>query len=202
MDQAKIRLSPKEMELVTSGDWILTKNQIIEKVKSLLALVMDDQMKQLQLHKSGLAPELIESTPKISKGENYRGLPYLILDYPRVFRKENTCAIRTMFWWGHFISITLHLSGESKSRYETRIISHLPSLSDNDFYISMSKNEWDHHFEGLNYVPVSSITGDIDKKMSELKFIKLARRIPLQQWDEIPGILSRNYALMLELLVD
>ena len=63
MDQAKIRLSPKEMELVTSGDWILTKNQIIEKVKSLLVLVMDNQMKQLQLHKSGLAPELIESTP-------------------------------------------------------------------------------------------------------------------------------------------
>ena len=54
---------------------------------------------------------IVQSTPKIAKGENYLQLPYVLLDYPRCFDKENIFAIRTMFWWGNFFSITLHLSG-------------------------------------------------------------------------------------------
>ena len=34
MNTAKIRLSPKEMELVRNADWILTKNHIIQKAKT------------------------------------------------------------------------------------------------------------------------------------------------------------------------
>ena len=31
---------------------------------------------------------------------------------PAVFSKENIFAIRTMFWWGNFFSISLHVSGK------------------------------------------------------------------------------------------
>ena len=70
-------------------------------------------------------PEVIKtSTPKISKGENYKDLPYVMLDYPRCFQKEKTIAIRTFFWWGNFFSINLQLSGEYKEQA-------LPSLQSN-----------------------------------------------------------------------
>ena len=64
----------------------------------------------------------LNSSPKISKGENYKGLPWLVLDYPRYFNKEDIFAIRTLFWWGNFFSITLHISGKYKMRYEKKII--------------------------------------------------------------------------------
>jgi hypothetical protein len=51
---------------------------------------------------------------KISRGENYQLLPYIILDYPSYFSRNNIFAVRTMFWWGNFFSITLHLSGDHK----------------------------------------------------------------------------------------
>src|SRR6185369_14445953 len=111
MDEAKIRLSQKELELVSNTEWILTKNEVITKAKLLLGSVLDEQIKWLSHHKLILPSEIKESSPKISKGENYRGLPYMVLDHPRRFDKEDVFAIRTLFWWGNFFSTTLQLSG-------------------------------------------------------------------------------------------
>src|SRR5438105_15186190 len=119
MDRAKIRLSSKEMELVTNADWILTKNTIIEKTKILFGELQEVMTSTFN---PVAANDYTRVPPKISKGENYRGLPYLILDYPRLFEKENILAIRTMFWWGNFFSITLHLAGSYKKQHEEKCI--------------------------------------------------------------------------------
>ena len=65
----------------------------------------------IQVQSLRLPEAVIQSSPKITRGENYQLLPYVILDYPRCFQKEQVFAIRTMFWWGKGISITLHVSG-------------------------------------------------------------------------------------------
>ena len=49
---------------------------------------------------------------KISRGENYRGLPYLILDYPAYFSQKDIFAFRTMFWWGHFFQCRTTSTGD------------------------------------------------------------------------------------------
>lgn len=101
MDEAKIRLSAPEMELVKDAGWILTKNGILEKVSHLLGSIQQSYQLQLQ-QVSSLPPEILASAPKISRGENYKGLPWLVLDYPRCFGQQDVFAMRTMFWWGPF----------------------------------------------------------------------------------------------------
>ena len=64
-----------------------------------------------------LPEEVLIQSPKISRGENYNGLPYVMLDYPRCFGKEDVFAMRTMFWWGNFFSITWHLKGKYSKEY-------------------------------------------------------------------------------------
>ena len=108
MDTPKIRLSKEEEALINRTDWILTKNHILQKVKQLFSNLQSRQHLILQGMLS-LQPEIVNSSPKISKGENYKGLPWLVLDYPRLFEKESFFAIRTLFWWGNFFSTTLHL---------------------------------------------------------------------------------------------
>ena len=98
MNPAKIRLSPNEMELVTNADWILTKNGIMRKAWHLLEGLQEYQKNLVSTYQKELPSEALRIPAKISKGENYRGLPYLVLDYPRFFEKENAFAIRTMFW--------------------------------------------------------------------------------------------------------
>ena len=87
-----------------------------------------------------------EKSGKISKGENYLGLPYAILDYPAIFKKENVFAIRTMFWWGNFFSITLHISGRKRMR-EINISKLVENLREKNFLFCINKKEWEHNFD-------------------------------------------------------
>jgi hypothetical protein len=172
MDAAKISLSAKELQLVTNAYWILTKNHIIEKVKSLLASLQQQQQALLKKNAFTLPKEAAKSSPKISKGENYKGLPYLVLDYPRYFDKENIFAIRTMFWWGNFFSCTLHLSGRYKKDAVAKLISSRSALIKNDFFICVSDNQWEHHFENDNYAGINSISKKgFEKMIMEKSFI-------------------------------
>jgi hypothetical protein len=82
-DHSKIQLSLFEMDLVNNADWILTKNGIIQKAKQLLLDLREKQQAHLQLQSPYIPAEVLKPSPKISKGENYQGLPYLILDFPR-----------------------------------------------------------------------------------------------------------------------
>ena len=156
MDTAKIRLSSEEEALVATADWILTKNRVIQKINLLLSTVQTSQQQLLQPI-AIFGDEILKSSLKISKGENYKGLPWLVLDYPRYFNKEDVFAIRTLFWWGNFFSITLHLSGNYKTKYEKRIIDSFESLKREYFSVCINEDQWEHHFETTNYLPVHDL---------------------------------------------
>ena len=201
MNEAKIRLSPKEQELVNNADWILTKNSLLLKVRGLLAALQEKQQEYLQSHWSHLSEEMGTASPKISKGENYKGLPYLVLDFPRFFERENIFAIRTMFWWGNFFSITLHLSGRPKKMFEEKIIIAYPFLKEKGFYYCVHDNPWEHHFELNNYGKVGEISkGDFENSVREKSFVKLAQKIPLARWEDAPGALFGYFKQFIEMM--
>jgi hypothetical protein len=183
MDKAKIRLSKEEQELVNNAGWILTKNGIIQKAKLLLEQVRNDQQAFIESHAGLLPEEVVQIPPKISRGENYRGLPWLMLDYPRHFERHNHFAIRSMFWWGNFFSSTLHLSGTYKKRYEVRLQEYV-SRPGNDWFICINENEWEHHLEADNYLPLESMDPSrIREYFYQKEFIKLTKTYPLTRWD-------------------
>lgn len=201
MNPAKIRLSATELELITNADWILTKNAILQKVKNILEALQAEQQDYLAKEKINFPAEFIAPLPKISKGENYKGLPYLVLDHPRYFDKENVFAIRTLFWWGNFFSITLHLSGHCKELFQQQLINAYSVFADSDFFLCINDDQWEHHFEKDNYTPVKEITSrEFEQLLSKKPFIKLAQKYPLQQWDEIPHLLFTEFRKTMEIV--
>ena len=201
MNAAKIRLSQKEMELINNSGWILTKNGILKKTKLLLENLQVLQQQYFQSHTVCLPEEVLQSLPKISKGENYKGLPYLILDYPRYFNKENICAIRIMFWWGNFFSSTLHLSGRYKLHFSPKIIASYPSLKEKDFFFCIQENEWEHDFEKHNYLPLFEMSKhDFETAIQKKSFIKLAKKIPIQEWDDAQEKLLDYFKQIIEMM--
>lgn len=201
MNPAKIRLSATELELVTNADWILTKNAILQKVKNILEVLQAEQQEYLAKEEINFPAEFIASLPKISKGENYKGLPYLVLDHPRYFDKENVFAIRTLFWWGNFFSITLHLSGRCKELFQHQLINAYSLFADTDFFLCISDDQWEHHFEKDNYKLVKEITSrEFEQLISNKSFVKLAQKYPLQLWDEIPHRLFTEFRKTMEIV--
>lgn len=201
MSKAKIGLSQKERELVIDATFILTKNAILEKVKYFLLEVQEKQENFFHHPQLFIADDYKKKSPKISKGENYKGLPYLMLDYPRIFNNSTIFAIRIMFWWGNFFSLTLHLSGDYKKRFEAKIAAGFSTLKENNFSCCVNDDQWQHDFETGNYIPLTQLDKDaFEKIIREKSFIKLATKTPLHLWDDAPDILFNDFKKIIEIV--
>ncbi|HEY5393669.1 MAG TPA: hypothetical protein VIJ57_16210 [Hanamia sp.] len=198
-NEAKIRLSAFEMELVTNTEWILAKQLIIEKVYHLFGGLNEDFKRIIAEEKRFFIPELQKRNGKISKGENYKGLPYIILDYPALFSKENIFAVRTLFWWGNYFSISFHLSGKYFGRMcqSPTIFSF---LKDNEFSVCINEDEWQHDFDEFNYVNINKLGDEEINKILGKPFFKIAQKIDLHEWDKAAIFLRENFKKLIDFM--
>ena len=198
--QTKIALSDKERSFVTSTDWILTKQAIIQKVYTLLA-ACSTTIRDGMIEKQSLPETVRFSVPKIFKGEHYQQLPYVLLDYPRHFEKADVFVIRTMFWWAHFFSITLQVSGKYKSLVKSA--DDIKQLPAEGLFVCVNEDQWQHHFGADNYIRVSDISVEaLSELFAQRSFIKLAIQFDLSHWDAMPGLLTEGYETIAALMVN
>lgn len=182
----KIQLSAEEMQLVTNSDWILTKHRVIEKVYVLFGQLSEQMQDYLLRSKPSLPENILKISPKISKGEQYESLPYVVLDYPRFFSKKDVFAIRSFFWWGNYFSITLHLKGECLARWYDVVCGALSEGDWTGYYLSFGEDEFNFNLVNEAYQPVGSkavqdfLAGD----NRESPFLKISYKIALEQWDD------------------
>ena len=192
--QTKIQLSQVEKELLNNSEWILTKNKVVKKAQRLFEEVQQNIVDYVNAQPSIFPRQVLDSSAKISKGENYLGLPWLMLDYPRHFKKENIFAIRTMFWWANFFSTTLHLSGTYAEQYGHTIINRYDYLAKSEFFICVHDEQWHHHLQKENYVRVSELSkNDFSNQISNATFIKIAQKLDLSEWDTAIRRLTENF---------
>ncbi len=190
MDAANLRLSATETSLISDAGWILTKNGILQKVNALFAGLADQQVQLLKGR----------TTPKISRGENYQGLPYLVLDYPRIFEREDVFAIRTFFWWGNFFSTTLHLSGRYQRELAPLIANQYQRAVVNELLIGVFTDPWQYHVEPVNYVPVSGMNEQLFvERVRQHGFLKLSAIVPILPWEHVPEKLMEHYRLLADI---
>ena len=199
IQQTKIQFLPAEMELVSSPDIILTKNAILQKIKSFFEEMQMKQQDVLKKYSSQLPEEVLRISPKISRGENYKSLPWLVLDNPRHFQHNNIFAIRTMFWWGNFFSITLHVSGNNKNDLLKNLTGNVSLLAKNDFYIYNGTKEWEHDIDPDSYKKFSAINeDDLQKIFAANSFLKIAVKFTVESLEAIEDKLLRNYELLVK----
>ncbi len=197
MKETKIQLSPAEMDLMCNASVILTKNKILQQVKALLGEVQTE-MEQTNFTEAA-ANNIFSVPPKISRGENYLGLPYLVLDYPRTFTQSGTFAIRSMFWWGHFFSSTLHLSGQYATAFRNKIENAYQQLSDRNYYICIQADQWQHHFGDDNYIKISTMPEARFQKHCHQEHIKIAAKWPLMDWPVAANHLFESWKMFLQI---
>jgi hypothetical protein len=180
MSTAKVTLSTKELELVTNTEWILTKNQVIQKAYALFGLIGDSyqhEIKQFNLYQSN---EVLARSPKIARGENYQGLPWVMLDFPRYYVNADMLGIRSFFWWGNVFSISLLLGGKFQQHYAPALERNLkdPILA-KDWLLCVGDTPWVHHFGEDNYQPVLLTKDQIG---TERHFVKLTKKLGISDW--------------------
>ncbi len=167
-------LSKEEYALFSDNELLLRKRIIAEKINNELEelkVLYKDQFNQLG-HESILVKYLTVS-PKISKGENYKGFPYFILDYPRVFGENETFAIRSMVLWGNFFSFTLHISGQFQKEINQKLLSNKKEF--NAYYLCINDTPWEYLYTKDNYQLINSLSPILfEKSLIKKPFIKIS----------------------------
>ncbi|MCX2742304.1 hypothetical protein OO013_00430 [Mangrovivirga sp. M17] len=135
---------------------------------------------------------LSSSHRKVSKGNNYKGLPYLVLDYPAIFDRKNIFTIRTMIWWGKFISLHLILKGKPLNDLKSAIKSKKSFLSDKNFYFCIDKTPWNHDFSPDKHIQYEVLTDEIFDKQSE-NFIKTGKYCDVIGFEDWQDFCTTNF---------
>ncbi len=201
MESAKLTLSKKELRLVSNGDWILTKNEIMRKTRDMMGRVHRSQQASFQHKFIDFPEELLQIHGKISRGENCRGLPYLMLDYPRHFERENIFAIRHFFWWGRIISTTLHLSGAWQDYFSDDLKASANFLGSKGYLIYLGDDEWDHDMTGTPYKFINEgLPAEYQDRIDRGKFVKIGKWQSVDQLNGATAFWEEQFADILTAL--
>ncbi|MCU0447653.1 MAG: hypothetical protein MUE85_22360 [Microscillaceae bacterium] len=191
-----MNLLAQELEYLQNTDFLLTKIKITQKLNDTLANLRDSLRAYIHDSSLDLPIALDYQVGKISKGENYRGLPYLVLDYPKLFKTNQIWAFRTMVWWGKAWSCTLHLQGEMWHTYQSALIDNRQMLDNQAVYICIHSQPWEYHYESDNYVAWDILTEA--QRLTILQdhpFLKLSRTLALHQLSEAEAFSLQSFHL-------
>lgn len=198
MKSAKIIVSKDELELVFNKEWLYLKRSIIQKVFDYLGM-LHEEFNRIARQKSLLLPYLpIDRMGKISRGENLEGLPYLIMDYPALFTKEKIIAVRTLFWWGNFFSISLHLSGLRASREQ--ILPWIAYFKEHNFHINTSGNEWNYEFDEDGFAPITQESHFYAEAIAGKGILRVSRKKSLSDWNLAYQELLQDFKIIIDFL--
>ncbi|WP_421877020.1 hypothetical protein [Marinoscillum sp.] len=187
----------EELAILKNDRFLRLKNEVSEKIIAYLAEIERALHQEIKLADFQWPEGTFLKAGKISKGEQYRGLPYFILDYPRLFTQKEVFAFRNMLWWGHHYSCTLHLQGPLLKRQKEAIAKNL--LSQNDVYFCVNDQPWDYHYESSNYLQIKDLAlTDILYQIDINGFIKLSSFIPVDKWDEFYSFTLTSFARFLK----
>ena len=184
----KLCLSDEDLSFLQNTIFFDKKRKVTNQLMAILG-ELEQEIQSMMLHFPDLVPiAALNKRGKISKGENYQGLPYLILDHPATFGKAGIFAFRTLIWWGNPISFTFHLSGIYLDQFKERLLTALDKGSFADAFICINNNQFEHHFGANNYQKVSQIVlekGAVRELLKNKNFLKIGITFPLQDIDDL-----------------
>lgn len=186
--------SLQELDMAAEPTWMLMKQNIMHKVK----LQMEETADKLKTHlnqKHSLFPEELDfNNAKISRGENYKGLPYHVLDFPAYYHKDDIFAFRIIFIWGYPISFCFQIHGSFLQTFHKQIVRNISQLASKQFYFCINENPWEHFNKEDNYCMLNQLKNDqVTQQISIHKFVKLSSFCPISEIEEMP-FLAINFS--------
>lgn len=188
MEDSKVMFSPSELSLMQNSELFLTKNGIIRNIYGLFGQI--SSLLTSTVEQTG--PDWVKNlsaSPKISKGEQYEEMPWVMLDYPRIFSKDRGIfALRTFFWWGNYFAVQWVVSGIfiEKGILKEKMERFPENLEGIPLYWGIVADPWDNRIpqEGLTKVGVQGL----QKPVMEGKTVKIAIKVSLDDWKKMPQL--------------
>jgi hypothetical protein len=181
-----------EIEFMQNRDLFPWKRDVMSKIAHTLNEVKLEMIKQ-EIHKHPIFPiDADRTTGKLSRGENTLGQPWMILDFPRLFNKEQVIACRTLFAWSYPIQQILHINGKA---FNNLNISDVDISKTDRIKVACHKEEWIYLGESTDWRPANSV----NKSEIENSF-RLSMQSSLENIAILPQVTVSNFKEILSVL--
>lgn len=192
-----MKLSEYENNIINDKLFLKAKIKIIEKMQLHFEEVRKEIQNKITSSNFNFHKDIDITYGKIFKGENYLQLPYVVLDYPKLFSQDKIFNFRTMFWWGNFFSSTLHLDGIFLDKYYPFILNNYNKFQKRKVFFSISDSPWDYHFNRSNYILFNK---NNLVRFTKRDFVKISCKFELNKYDELPNLVSEYFSFLLSVL--
>ena len=187
------RFREDECEFISDRAFFDRKLVITEKIRGIYS-DLRDHMKEAFRPEAYLVPAGVDySKGKLSGGDHHFDLPYVYLDFPRLFSREATFAYRSIFWWGHNFLFTLLLTGDLLEGYRERFLRGMDPLLDRGDFIATSLDLWEWRQGEENVQPITAMNrARVADVAGQHPFLKLIRFIPFDHPTLSRGTLAKE----------
>ncbi len=187
-----------EMRALLSDARIFEMKRAFTKEISRVWLSLCAQVQEEESFRNFAFPRGVDhKVPRIRKGENLHGLPWVLCDFPALFARGNVLALRNFFWWGKGFLFYLHLSGVSLDQYREILAEKLAGNLPEKYRISWRGSEWEYDPEQITLDKASALPANAIGRAS---FLKVMAFLPPDALDTFPSFFLQFQRDMLGLL--
>ena len=180
MQKSRIILTKHQLDFARTSEYPLTKHAIIQNIVQLF-----EELGQSLQYNSW---ELDHKEYKITRGENYQLMPYVVLDYPQLKANQFKLVTRTLFWWGKYCSLNLIIHKD--------LVKDSPVQMNETLYLQTDNKLWNNDIS-QGYKPVETV----DKSSTQTDFIRLVKVVKIEEIDSLPECIS-SYRDWIKLLLN
>lgn len=113
---------------------------------------------------------------KVTRGENYLDMPYVVLDTPQLSTQYMENHLRIMLWWGHYISLQYFIGVDENTVTKLKQLKHLP------YKVLTTDNLFNNKLEDLDFVETSALN---EKHFTPNKLTKICYRVELSELENL-----------------
>lgn len=146
-----MQLDTAELKLVQNTTYPLLKQAAMEKLKAVLTQTATELLQHDEI-----AKHVSQKQVKISAGENYLNLPYLVADVPKLTSANPHLHIRILFWWGNYFACQFFV--DTIQVNPQRLLVNLPQLE--AVYVLVSDNIWHNNINDDCWKLATDLTDD------------------------------------------
>lgn len=171
-------LSKEELTFITNQRNFELKNEVDQVINHLLYHFQQELANSLEKHVFRLPLKLSKLPGKVNKGNNHKGFPFQVIDYPSVLNKTDQFSFRSLVWYGNLFSFSLILNGKPKSNY------HFPleGILNKGYQLLLSNEIWETDVNHQSHMEISTNNlKEVNTYISENHMIKIFKTFDLNQ---------------------
>ena len=117
-----------------------------------------------------------KQTFKVTRGENYLDMPYVVLDTPQLATQHMEHHLRMMLWWGHYVSLQYFIRVDEQTLGKMNLLKNLP------YRVLTTDNLFNNNLEDADFTAIAKIN-TINFEPNQLT--KICHRVELSELENL-----------------